>query len=54
MRNGELVPVLQGYRSIESLPMYIVYPEKEFVPAKIRALVNFLLEEMPATIQRGY
>ena len=51
LRDGQLVPVLTGYRSIQSLPMYVVYPEREFIPAKTRALVDFLLEEMPAAIQ---
>lgn len=51
IREGKLVPVLTGYQSIGSLPMYVVYPEREFIPAKTRALVDFLLEQMPATIQ---
>ena len=51
MRDGKLVPVLTGYQSIQNLPMYVVYPEREFIPAKTRALVDFLLEEMPAAIE---
>ena len=51
MRDGQLVPVLTGYRSIQNLPMYVVYREREFIPAKTRALVDFLLEEMPSAIQ---
>ena len=51
VRDGKLVPVLSGYQSIGSLPMYVVYPEREFIPAKTRALVDFLLEEMPAAVQ---
>ena len=51
MRDGKLLPVLTGYQSIGSLPMYVVYPEREFIPAKTRALVDFLLEEMPAAVQ---
>jgi LysR family transcriptional activator of dmlA len=51
IRDGQLVPILTGYRSIQNLPMYVVYPEREFIPAKTRALVDFLLEEMPAAIQ---
>ena len=51
MRDGKLVPVLTGYQSIGSLPMYLVYPEKKFIPAKKRALVDFLLEEIPAAFQ---
>jgi len=31
--------------------MYVVYPEKEFMPAKTRALVDFLPAEMPVKIQ---
>ena len=51
MRDGKLVPVLTGYQSIGSLPMYVVYPEREFIPARTRALVDFLLEEMPDAVQ---
>ncbi|MFT7533621.1 MAG: LysR family transcriptional activator of dmlA [Gammaproteobacteria bacterium] len=51
IRDGKLVPVLTEYQSIGSLPMYVVYPEREFIPAKTRALVDFLLEEMPVVIQ---
>ena len=51
MRDGKLLPVLTGCQSIGSLPMYVVYPEREFIPAKTRALVDFLLEEMPAAVQ---
>ena len=51
IQDGRLVPILPGYRSIQNLPMYVVYPEKEFIPAKTRALVDFLLEEMPTAIQ---
>ena len=51
IRDGQLVPIMTGYRSIQNLPMYVVYPEREFIPAKTRALVDFLLEEMPTAIQ---
>jgi len=50
LSDGALVPVLPEYRLVGSLPMYIVYPEKEFVPARTRALVDFLLAEMPQAI----
>jgi LysR family transcriptional regulator, transcriptional activator for dmlA len=50
LRDGRLVRVLTDHQAIGSLPMYIVYPEREFIPAKTRALVDFLLTEMPATI----
>jgi len=48
---GKLIPILSGYQPIGGLPMYIVFPEKEFMPAKTRALINFLLEEIPPTMQ---
>ena len=51
IENGSLVPVLTDYDSIESLPMYVVYPEKEFVPARTRVLVDFLLKELPSAMQ---
>jgi LysR family transcriptional activator of dmlA len=51
IQDGQLVPILPEYRSIQNLPMYVVYPEREFIPAKTRALVDFLLEEMPSAIQ---
>ena len=51
LREGKLVPVLTDYQAIGSLPIYVVYPEKEFIPAKTRALVDFLLDKMPAALQ---
>ena len=51
MLDSRLVPVLTDYQVTESLPMYVVYPDREFVPARTRALVDFLVKEMPAIIQ---
>lgn len=51
IRDGQLIPVLTDYQPLGSLPIYVVYPEKEFIPAKTRALVDFLLEKMPAALQ---
>jgi DNA-binding transcriptional LysR family regulator len=50
-REGKLVPVLAGYQPMWSLPIYIVYPKRELIPAKTRALVNFLLEQMPQILR---
>ncbi|MDX8388208.1 MAG: LysR substrate-binding domain-containing protein [Ghiorsea sp.] len=50
IRQGKLIPILPGYQPIGGFPMYIVYPEREFMPAKTRALINFLLEEVPSVI----
>jgi hypothetical protein len=30
--------------------MYAIFPEKEFMPAKTRVFIDFLLEEMPAKL----
>ena len=50
MRDGKLIPVLPEQQVIGGLPMYVVYPEKEFVPAKTRTLVDYILAEMPAKL----
>jgi DNA-binding transcriptional LysR family regulator len=47
---GKLVPLLEDYEALGGLPMYVVYPEKEFMLAKTRALVEFLLAELPELI----
>ena len=47
---GKLVPVMTGYKPIGGLPMYAIFPEKEFMPAKIRVFIDFLLEEMPVKL----
>jgi DNA-binding transcriptional LysR family regulator len=51
IRHGKLIPILPEYQPIGGLPMYLVFPEKEFMPAKTRALINFILEEMPPKIR---
>jgi DNA-binding transcriptional LysR family regulator len=51
VRQGKLIPILPEYQPIGGLPMYLVFPEKEFMPAKTRALINFILEEMPPKIR---
>ena len=51
IREGKLIPVLPNYEPVGGLPMYVVFPEREFMPAKTRALINFILEEMPSKIR---
>ena len=50
IQEGKLIPVLTDQRVIGGLSMYIVYPEREFIPAKTRALIDFIVEEMPGRI----
>jgi LysR family transcriptional activator of dmlA len=51
IQEGMLIPLLDEYRVVAELPMYLVYPEREYMPAKTRALVDFLVEEVPAVVQ---
>jgi molybdate transport repressor ModE-like protein len=50
IEQGQLIPIITDYKPIGGLPMYAVFLEKEFMPAKTRALINFLLEEMPVIL----
>lgn len=50
LKNGQLVPVLTDYQLVGNLPMYLVYPSRELVPARTKALVDFLVAEMPAVL----
>jgi len=47
VRSGRLVAVLPEYRSIE-LGVYAVYPTRKFMPAKVRLLIDFLVEAFRA------
>ena len=41
LRDGRLVALLPGWRTLER-PVYLVYPEKRHLPAKVRAFSDFL------------
>lgn len=41
LRDGRLVSLLRGWRTLER-PVYLVYPEKRHLPAKVRAFSDFL------------
>lgn len=43
LKGGKLVPVLEAYEA-PITPIYAVYPSRRFLPAKIRAFVDFLVE----------
>ncbi len=47
IKQGKLIPILPEHQPVGGLPMYAVFPEKEFMPAKTRALISFLMQEMP-------
>lgn len=42
-----LVELLPAYRSV-TLGIYALYPTRKFVPPKVRALVDFLVERFAA------
>jgi DNA-binding transcriptional LysR family regulator len=43
LKNGTLVRVLEPFEA-PALPIYAVYPSRRFLPAKVRAFVDFLAE----------
>ena len=43
LKRGKLVPVLESFEA-PALPIYAVYPSRRFLPAKVRAFVDFLVE----------
>jgi DNA-binding transcriptional LysR family regulator len=43
LRRGDLVEILPEYRSVE-LGIYVVYPTRKHLPAKVRTLISFLVE----------
>lgn len=47
LASGALVPLLQGWET-EPYPLHAVLPSGRFVPARVRALVDFLAEKFAA------
>ena len=45
LKSGELVRVLPEYRMPEQV-MYAVYPERQYLPAKVRVFIEFLVEKI--------
>jgi len=45
LKRGTLVPVLASFEAPAS-PIYAVYPSRRFLPAKVRAFVDFLVERV--------
>jgi DNA-binding transcriptional LysR family regulator len=52
LKSGKLVPVLESYEAPAS-PIYAVYPSRRFLPAKVRAFVDFLVERFTGTKGRA-
>ena len=43
LENGQLVQVLSDYRS-EAVGIYAVYPQRAFLPLKVRSVIDYLIE----------
>ena len=43
LENGQLVEVLTDYRS-DAIGIYAVYPQRAFLPHKVRAVIDYLIE----------
>ncbi|VVO64464.1 hypothetical protein PS900_00976 [Pseudomonas fluorescens] len=48
LRRGNLMELLPGYQSVE-LGISAVYPSHKYLPSKVRAFVNFLVERCEGT-----
>lgn len=46
LRAGTLVPVLTDWPD-ETFPLYVYYPSRDHVPAKVRAFIDFVAGMMP-------
>ena len=45
IRRGELVPILTDWHHVEPVPLYATYPSGRNLSPKIRAMVDFLVEQ---------
>jgi DNA-binding transcriptional LysR family regulator len=44
LKSGDLVPVMPHYRGADSVAVYAVYPSREFMPAKVNVLIDYLAD----------
>lgn len=45
VRRGELIPILTDSHHVEPIPLYAIYPSGRNLAPKVRAMVDFLVEE---------
>ena len=45
IRSGELLPILTDWNHVEPVPLYATYPSGRNLSPKVRAMVDFLVEE---------
>lgn len=51
--SGELKPILQSYTSQFGLPIAVVYPQRQYLSAKVRIFIEFMAELATALKQDG-
>ena len=52
LRAGTLEPILTDWRD-ETFPLYVYYPSRNHVPAKVRAFIDFVVGMMPRLQSKG-
>ncbi len=45
LQQGLLIEVLEGY-GMTDVPIYVAYPERRFVPAKVRCFIDFIVSKI--------
>ncbi len=53
LRAGTLEPILTDW-SDETFPLYVYYPSRSHVPAKVRAFIDFVVGMMPGLQSKGH
>lgn len=49
IRRGALVPILTDWHHVEPVPLFVTYPSGRHLAPKVRAMVDFLVEEFGHT-----
>lgn len=52
LRSGTLEPVLTGWPD-ETFPLCVYYPSRNYVPAKVRSFIDFVVSMMPGLQSNG-
>ena len=53
LAEGRLVPLLSGYH-MPKLTLSVLYPSRQYLPAKVRRMIDFLLEEWGGEVPLQY
>ncbi len=53
LNDGRIVPIMPYYRP-EQHGVYAIYPKREYLPAKVRVLIEFLIENIEASGESAY